>query len=810
MRKTILAVAVLGGILAGCSQDADHTGQTHLRVAHASDTSSPNAAGIAAIRHVSTIASLPDRGNLVAYNTPSPVHKGASTWHAVQLSEAHALRAISEGGMVVNAPNGEPIRLRYERHIEHPDGNWTWIGRPDGVKEGPEAIVTFGEKAVFGSIPNGNEEPLQVTTAAGHTWLVETDARQAMDAGSAMAQGRDESDFMSAAVTKVVKPTAMSTAPTALAAQKSGVETVTATSPNTTVDLVLGYTAAFATRLGGRSQAETRLNFIVDVANQAYANSQVGGRVRLVRTVQVDYPDATSNRNTLFELSGMQCSTVASSQVHLPDADVSCSQATVPAGLQPLVQARAQYGADLVSLVRNYEVPENQSCGVGWLIGGGQQLIDASSAAFGFSVISDSSGDQSGGPTCRSETLAHELGHNMGLAHDRASAAGTDDSDNDSNLLDPQEYGRFAYSFGYSADTSAGNFYTIMSLPVPGQRPYRVFSNPRVTMCGGLACGVANQADNARTLLQTMPLIAAFRTSKVQASRVSFRGDFNGDGRSDIFWRNTVTGANIIWLSGNASAQQAATTVPDPAWSVEGVGDFNGDGKADIFWRNTTTGSNVIWDSGNSATAHSAPRVSAAEWSVVGTGDFNGDGKSDLLWRNMITGGTTIWRSGNASTQQHVSTVPDSAWAVAALGDFDGDHKSDIFWRNTITGSNTIWRSANSQTTKFASAVTDTDWVVVGAGDFNGDGRADVLWRHTTTGQDIVWDSASAATSRAVTSVTDMSWNVVGFGDFNGDHKADFFWRNAANGSNSIWLSGNSSTWQSVPAVKNLQWVVAG
>ena len=38
------------------------------------------------------------------------------------------------------------------------------------------------------------------------------------------------------------------------------------------------------------------------------------------------------------------------------------------------------------------------------------------------------------------------------------------------------------------------------------------------------------------------------------------------------------------------------------AWRVVGSGDYNGDGRADILWRNSSTGANVIWRSANSAT----------------------------------------------------------------------------------------------------------------------------------------------------------------------------------------------------------------
>ena len=35
--------------------------------------------------------------------------------------------------------------------------------------------------------------------------------------------------------------------------------------------------------------------------------------------------------------------------------------------------------------------------------------------------------------------------------------------------------------------------------------------------------------------------------------------------------------------------------VPDTNWEIVGTGDFNGDGKTDILWRNKSTGQNVVW-----------------------------------------------------------------------------------------------------------------------------------------------------------------------------------------------------------------------
>ena len=41
---------------------------------------------------------------------------------------------------------------------------------------------------------------------------------------------------------------------------------------------------------------------------------------------------------------------------------------------------------------------------------------------------------------------------------------------------------------------------------------------------------------------------------------------------------------------------------PNIPWQHECVGDFDGDGRSDILWRNSVSGQNVIWKSGSNAT----------------------------------------------------------------------------------------------------------------------------------------------------------------------------------------------------------------
>ena len=81
-----------------------------------------------------------------------------------------------------------------------------------------------------------------------------------------------------------------------------------------------------------------------------------------------------------------------------------------------------------------------------------------------------------------------------------------------------------------------------------------------------------------------------------------------------------VTGENVAWnMNGrivSASAQLAS--VADVNWDIAQVGDFDPDGKADVFWRNTATGQNVVWRMDGFVLVSSAflPSLSMS-WSVA-------------------------------------------------------------------------------------------------------------------------------------------------------------------------------------------------
>src|SRR5256885_2077037 len=159
-------------------------------------------------------------------------------------------------------------------------------------------------------------------------------------------------------------------------------------------------------------------------------------------------------------------------------------------------------------------------------------------------------------------------------------------------------------------------------------------------------------------------------------------GDFDGDGKADILCRNAVTGQNYIYLmNGLTIASEGSVNVVDPTsgWQVQGIGDFDGDGRDDVLWRNLATGEDYIWLMNGWAIASGGliSTVADQDWQAKGTGDFDGDGKADILWRNTVTGEDyAYFMNGSAiASEGFLNTVADQYWmprSATTLADVTG------------------------------------------------------------------------------------------------------------------------------------------
>ena len=286
----------------------------------------------------------------------------------------------------------------------------------------------------------------------------------------------------------------------------------------------------------------------------------------------------------------------------------------------------------------------------------------------------------------------------------------------------------------------------------------------------------------------------------------SVRGDVDGDADADIVWRYEGSGGAVYLWQMNGSTITAATpisAVADASWQMVASGDFDGDGRTDLFWRHATSGATYLWLM-DGATILSATPVSVVDpaWRVVAAGDLDGDGADELFWRNSTTGQNYHWRLiGTTLAAATPVTAVDPSWNVVGIGDFDGDGREELFWRRDGTGENYIWRmnGAALVSSHAILGVSDGNWKVVGVGDFTGDGKSDVFWRHATSGDDYIWTMNGTAVTSAtpIFAVTDPAWKVVGIGDTNNDARADVLWRRDGSGENYLWQM-NGTTISSV------------
>jgi hypothetical protein len=270
----------------------------------------------------------------------------------------------------------------------------------------------------------------------------------------------------------------------------------------------------------------------------------------------------------------------------------------------------------------------------------------------------------------------------------------------------------------------------------------------------------------------------------------AFAGDFDGNGRSDLIWRNESTGQTSIWLMNGTTFSSGAVVMNNVAWRPALLGDFNGDGKSDIVWRNDTTGESSVWLMSGTQIIGSGGLVSDPAWRPTHAADLDGNGSQDIVWYNAVTGRTSLWLMSGKTMAAGGAFAFDggTGWVVTHVADVDGDGKADLIARNETSGATAIWRMNGLATVGGAGVMADAAWRVTHTADFNGDGKADLVWRNQTTGATAVWLMNGTGITAGATLMTSMDWAVLQVGDFDGDGRSDLVWRNRTTGQTSMWL----------------------
>ena len=242
------------------------------------------------------------------------------------------------------------------------------------------------------------------------------------------------------------------------------------------IDMLIVYTPRARVAEGGPAEMGALLDLLVAETNQAFAESDASPRIRLVHQEAVNYTE---------------------------DGDLSLDlrRITDPADghMDEVHTLRDTYGADYVHLIST----GRNLCGIAQLM----TRVSQDFAPYAFAVSNQ---------RCAA-TFTHELGHNLGLRHDRYNDSG--------NTPYPYSHGYINQrAFEPGAPVSA-QWYTIMAYGgqciasgILCRRVFR-FSNPRLTWNGdpmgapgdAATSAVDGPADAARSLDQTRAVAAGLR-----------------------------------------------------------------------------------------------------------------------------------------------------------------------------------------------------------------------------------------------------------------------------------------------------------
>jgi hypothetical protein len=247
---------------------------------------------------------------------------------------------------------------------------------------------------------------------------------------------------------------------------------------------------------------------------------------------------------------------------------------------------------------------------------------------------------------------------------------------------------------------------------------------------------------------------------------------------SDILWRDT-DGTIAIWFeNGGSAVSQIHIANPGLDWVIQSTGDFDGDGQTDILWRNQGSGVVQLWLMNGGTIVSQPPAINnpGFDWVIQRTGDFDGDGKTDILWRNQGSGVVQLWlmNGGTIASQPPPINNPGFDWVIQRTGDFDGDGKTDILWRNHGSGVVQLWLMNGGTIVSQPPPINNPglDWVIQGTGDFDHDGKSDILWRDSD-GTVAVWFMNAGALVGQVyplpptaTVAPGLDWQIQGVGKF--------------------------------------------
>ena len=285
-----------------------------------------------------------------------------------------------------------------------------------------------------------------------------------------------------------------------------------------------------------------------------------------------------------------------------------------------------------------------------------------------------------------------------------------------------------------------------------------------------------------------------------QYSSVLAVGDFNGDGKPDLF----IAGNAFQVLLGNGDGTFRNGGYPYNPATVSisvAVADFNGDGKTDVVV--ALYDGRILILPGNGDGTFQTPvayYLSRNTPTSLAVGDFNGDGKPDLALGGTSNSVSIFLGNGDGTLQGPVAYGVSNQVKALTTADFNGDGKSDLAVVIGGTTSNNLAVFLGNGDGTFQGAVSYAGGLgptAVTAGDFNGDGKLDLAVANTTGHPDVdvvLLGNGDGTFQPALMYSGGTGGYSIAAADFNGDGRADLATANYVSNDISILLGSGTAT----------------
>jgi hypothetical protein len=266
-------------------------------------------------------------------------------------------------------------------------------------------------------------------------------------------------------------------------------------------------------------------------------------------------------------------------------------------------------------------------------------------------------------------------------------------------------------------------------------------------------------------------------SSIYQPLLASARTDFTGDARSDIVFENGPR-RWLYSMDGTSVLSTQALPPAAPGWVLAGIGDFDGNGRADVLYRNTASTADywiVLLDGVN--VIGSAHLGVAAGYLPTFIADFDGDGRADIVWEHP-SGGRWIFLMKGLSVASSVPVPPAvKGWEIAGVGDFDADGKADLLWTNAADRSR-YWVYLMNGGVLLGEGPFSADALPAWIADLNRDGTADILWDAQFAMSVTLMSGVDPVASVPLSVPFPSPGRIVGAGDYdNAASRLDLLWQ---------------------------------